>query len=376
MQNKKLGIYSPYGSSSSVSDRKSIFSLLKSALHHRNQSQSTIRTGTDPGAGSDTPPTAATASLTKTAAGATPRRREKKEDKANEVDVVKLLQRICTDADPTQLYRDLVKIGQGASGIVFTAYQVGTNLPVAIRKKDLTALPRKGHIIREILAMRAVRHANIINYIDSFLYHNDVWIVVEYMGGGPLRAVIGANLMTEGQMAAVSREIAQGLQHLHEHGIIHRDVKSQNVVLSLAGDVKLVNFWACAQFSDPAHAKETGMSGTPHWMAPEIVTYKEYGPKVDIWSLGIITIEMIEGEPPYFNRSPLRVLSLIATNGTPTIANPENLSSTFREYLAKTLKVDPGKRPNATQLLRHPFFALAEPLPTLVPLIKAARKIT
>jgi len=137
-----------------------------------------------------------------------------------------------------------------------------------------------------------------------------------------------------------------------------------------------VNFWACAQFSDPAHAKETGMAGTPHWMAPEIVTYKEYGPKVDIWSLGIIAIEMIEGEPPYFNRSPLRVLSLIATNGTPTIANPENLSSTFREYLAKTLKVDAGKRPNATQLLRHPFFALAEPLSTLVPLIKAARKIT
>ncbi len=67
--------------------------------------------------------------------------------------------------------------------------------------------------------------------------------------------------------------------------------------------------------------------------------------------------EMIEGEPPYLNQNPLKALYLIATNGTPTIANPENLSSTFRDYLAKTLEVDAEKRPDATQLLQHPFIA-------------------
>ena len=85
--------------------------------------------------------------------------------------------------------------------------------------------------------------------------------------------------------------------------------------------------------------------------------------------------EMIEGEPPYLNQNPLKALYLIATNGTPTIANPENLSPTFRDYLAKTLEVDAEKRPDATQLLQHPFFAIAEPLRTLAPLIKAAREI-
>jgi p21-activated kinase 1 len=85
---------------------------------------------------------------------------------------------------------------------------------------------------------------------------------------------------------------------------------------------------------------------------------------------------MIEGEPPYLNEGPMKALYLIAKNGTPTIANPENLSSTFRDYLAKALEVDAEKRPDATQLLRHPFFALADPLHTLVPLIKAAREIT
>ena len=84
---------------------------------------------------------------------------------------------------------------------------------------------------------------------------------------------------------------------------------------------------------------------------------------------------MIEGEPPYLNQNPLKAMYMIATNGTPTIANPENLSSTFRDYLEKTLDVDAEKRPDVTQLLRHPFFLIAEPLQTLVPLIKAAREI-
>ncbi|KAI0272405.1 kinase-like domain-containing protein [Gloeopeniophorella convolvens] len=321
-------------------------------------------------------PSAAASSLAKAAGVATPRRREKKkEDKANEADIVKRLQQICTDADPTRLYRNLVKIGQGASGGVFTAYQVGTNLSVAIKQMDLDKQPKKDLIINEILVMRASRHANIVNYIDSFLHKNELWVVMEYMEGGSLTDVVTANLMTEGQIAAVSRETAQGLQHLHKHGVIHRDIKSDNVLLSLNGDIKLTDFGFCAQISDPAHAKRTTMVGTPYWMAPEVVTRKEYGPKVDIWSLGIMAIEMIEGEPPYLNQNPLKALYLIATNGTPTIANPENLSPTFRDYLAKTLEVDAEKRPDATLLLQHPFFALAEPLRTLAPLIKAAREI-
>jgi p21-activated kinase 1 len=131
-------------------------------------------------------------------------------------------------------------------------------------------------------------------------------------------------------------------------------------------------------------------------MAPEIIIRKEYGPKVDIWSLGIMAIgmgsqisqtslsfiipdkkhdtEMIEGEPPYLDQNPLKAMFLVATNGTPTIANPENLTSTLRDYLAKTLEVDAENRPDATQLLKHSFFAMAEPLGSLAPLIKAARE--
>ncbi len=129
-----------------------------------------------------------------------------------------------------------------ASSCVFTAYQVGTNLSVAIKQMDLYKQREKDLIINEILAMRASCHANTVNYIDSFLYKNEIWIVMEYMEGGSLTDVVTENLMTEGQIAVVSREIALGLQHLHKHGVIHHDVKSGNVLLSVTGDVKLSTY--------------------------------------------------------------------------------------------------------------------------------------
>lgn len=106
---------------------------------------------------------------------------------------------------------------------------------------DLDRQSSKELILSEIIVMKASRHPNIVNYIDSFLrmHQNELWLVMEYMEGGSLMDVVKYNLMTEGQIAAVSRETCQGLEHLHRHGVIHRDVKSGNVLLSLNGDIKL-----------------------------------------------------------------------------------------------------------------------------------------
>ncbi|RHZ63361.1 signal transducing kinase of the PAK [Aspergillus turcosus] len=300
---------------------------------------------------------------------ARPRQRARQ---SNTVDVRARLLAICSPGDPTKLYYNLNKIGQGASGGVYTAYQHGTNNCVAIKQMNLDLQPKKELIINEIIVMKDSKHKNIVNFLDSYLHGLDLWVVMEYMEGGSLTDVVTFNIMTEGQIAAVCRETLSGLQHLHSKGVIHRDIKSDNILLSLDGNIKLTDFGFCAQINDSQNKRNT-MVGTPYWMAPEVVTRKEYGRKVDIWSLGIMAIEMIEGEPPYLTESPLRALYLIATNGTPTIKDEHNLSPVFRDFLHLALKVDPEKRASAHDLLMHPFMNLCSPLSHLAPLVKAAR---
>ena len=127
-----------------------------------------------------------------------------------------------------------------ASGHVYVAKTLATGKKVAIKEMDLSRQPRIELIVNEILVMKESQHPNIVNFLDSYLVkNNELWVVMEYMEGGSLTDVVTANLMSEGQIAAVSRETALGLEHLHKHGVIHRDIKSDNVLLSMTGDVKL-----------------------------------------------------------------------------------------------------------------------------------------
>ncbi|XP_044716232.1 kinase [Hirsutella rhossiliensis] len=301
---------------------------------------------------------------------ARPRQRNRQ---SNGVDVIASLKRICNEGDPRDVFRGFTKIGQGASGGVFTGYERGTNRLVAIKQMNLEQQPKKDLIINEILVMKDSSHPNIVNFIDSYLCGGELWVVMEFMEGGSLTDVVTFNIMTEGQIASVCRETLKGLQHLHSKGVIHRDIKSDNILLSNEGSIKLTDFGFCATINE-AQNKRTTMVGTPYWMAPEVVTRKEYGRKVDIWSLGIMAIEMIEGEPPYLTESPLRALWLIATNGTPQIKNEHELSPVFRDFLYFALKVDPEKRASAHDLLRHDFMKQCVDLAQLSPLVRAARE--
>ncbi|KAK5121961.1 hypothetical protein LTR85_004533 [Meristemomyces frigidus] len=286
--------------------------------------------------------------------------------------VMDKLRSVVSTTNPLESYNKQKKIGQGASGSVYVARirenapsgtaqniirTMGPRAQVAIKQMDLRSQPRKELIVNEIIVMKESRHDNIVNFLDAFLQEEtfELWVVMEFMEGGALTDVIDNNAsISEDQIATICYETCKGLIHLHAQNIIHRDIKSDNVLLSSRGAVKITDFGFCAKLTEQ-RSKRATMVGTPYWMAPEVVKQKEYGSKVDIWSLGIMAIEMIESEPPYLNEEPLKALYLIATNGTPRLKKPERLSKELKAFLSVCLCVDVKSRATAEELGRHEF---------------------
>lgn len=188
-----------------------------------------------------------------------------KKKKMTDEEILEKLRTIVSVGDPTRKYAKMEKIGQGASGTVYTAIESSTGMEVAIKRMNLSQQPKKELIINEILVMRENKHPNVVNYLDSYLVSEELWVVMEYLPGGSLTDVVTETCMDEGQIAAVCREVLQALEFLHSNQVIHRDIKSDNILLGLDGSVKLTDFGFCAQIS-PEQSKRTTMVGTPYWM--------------------------------------------------------------------------------------------------------------
>ncbi|XP_031360681.1 serine/threonine-protein kinase PAK 3 [Lonchura striata] len=289
-------------------------------------------------------------------------------------ELLQQLRGIVNEGDPKTKYTEFVHIGQGGFGTVYKAINPATGDVVALKKMPLRKRSRKELVVNEIQVMKENRHPNIVNYIDSYLVNEDLWLVMEYVDGGTLTSVLVQVFMEERMIAAISRECLKALDFLHSKNVIHRDVKSDNILLGMDGSVKLTDFGLCAQLT-PERSTRCTVLGTPYWVAPEILKRKEYNTQVDIWALGIVAIEMLEGEPPYFKESPVQAQRLIARNRYPPLKMPSKMSVLFHAFLHSCLDTDPSTRWTARELLQHPFLRTAVSLSVLPDMICIARKI-
>ncbi|KAF0876404.1 PAK4 kinase, partial [Crocuta crocuta] len=282
------------------------------------------------------------------------------------------LQLVVDPGDPRSYLDNFIKIGEGSTGIVCIATVRSSGRLVAVKKMDLRKQQRRELLFNEVVIMRDYQHENVVEMYNSYLVGDELWVVMEFLEGGALTDIVTHTRMNEEQIAAVCLAVLQALSVLHAQGVIHRDIKSDSILLTHDGRVKLSDFGFCAQVSKEVPRRKS-LVGTPYWMAPELISRLPYGPEVDIWSLGVMVIEMVDGEPPYFNEPPLKAMKMIRDNLPPRLKNLHKVSPSLKGFLDRLLVRDPAQRATAAELLKHPFLAKAGPPASIVPLMRQHR---
>ncbi|XP_069566743.1 TRAF2 and NCK interacting kinase a isoform X7 [Brachyistius frenatus] len=269
--------------------------------------------------------------------------------------------------DPAGIFELVELVGNGTYGQVYKGRHVKTGQLAAIKVMDVTG-DEEEEIKAEINMLKKYsHHRNIATYYGAFVKKNppgiddQLWLVMEFCGAGSVTDLIKntkGNSLKEEWTAYICREILRGLTHLHQHKVIHRDIKGQNVLLTENAEVKLVDFGVSAQLDRTVGRRNTFI-GTPYWMAPEVIACDEnpeatYDFKSDLWSLGITAIEMAEGAPPLCDMHPMRALFLIPRNPAPRLKS-KKWSKKFQSFIESCLVKSHSQRPSTEQLLKHPF---------------------
>eukprot|EP01012_Entosiphon_sulcatum_P026705 TRINITY_DN3218_c0_g1_i1.p1 TRINITY_DN3218_c0_g1~~TRINITY_DN3218_c0_g1_i1.p1 ORF type:complete len:659 (-),score=81.50 TRINITY_DN3218_c0_g1_i1:21-1997(-) len=272
--------------------------------------------------------------------------------------------------NPEQRFLHRQAVAAGAFGVVHTAYDGDEQ--VAIKEIRFDNVKQFRALLRECAFMRTASFqgqkgeegpGNVVRFEGVWLHGKKLWIVMEYMAGGSLTRLLKTNVYAlygrpdETVIAYFLVEVLKAMRFLHNNGIIHRDLKTDNILVDpSSGKVKLADFGQSAVIEQAGY--RTTVTGTPFWMAPEVIQGKPYDFKADIWSLGIVAIELANLEPPYLSTmSPAQAMIQIVAQPSPTLKETAFTTWTpeFRQFVARCVHKRPEERATADELLQHPF---------------------
>ncbi|CAJ1032121.1 putative Protein tyrosine kinase/Protein kinase domain containing protein [Leishmania shawi] len=217
----------------------------------------------------------------------------------------------------------------------------------------------------EVNMLRELSHPNIIRYFGAHTIQDTMLVFMEFAVGGSLTSIVRKfTHLTEPVMQLYTFQILKGLQYLHDKGVVHRDIKGENILIDGYGVAKLADFGCSKSLANIANASQEGcgtLVGSPFWMAPEVIRSEAYGTKADIWSVGCTVVEMLNGgEPPWreeFDNVYSAMFYVGSTNEIPQI--PEETSDPCRDFLFLCFERDVMKRASADELLQHPWLKSA-----------------
>ena len=229
-------------------------------------------------------------------------------------------------------------------------------------------------ILQEVQMMRFCNDPNILTLHTNFVHKESLWLITQLMNKGScLRVMNMSKFLSLGEgfsedcLSFILCETLKGLNYLHSRGLIHRDIKSGNILLDSTGAVKLSDLafsgWTL-DVGQRTQQKAKTVVGTPSFMAPEVMEQiSGYDHRADIWSLGITALELAKGYPPYASLAPMRILQLTLDSEPPSLktypyenqchANGQLFSKYFEDFYKKCLQKNPKHRPSAAELLKH-----------------------
>uniref|UniRef100_A0A673M6C6 Mitogen-activated protein kinase kinase kinase 4 n=1 Tax=Sinocyclocheilus rhinocerous TaxID=307959 RepID=A0A673M6C6_9TELE len=253
------------------------------------------------------------------------------------------------------------KIGEGQYGKVYTCINVDTGELMAM--KEIRFQPNDHKTIKEtadeLKIFEGIKHPNLVRYFGVELHREEMYIFMEYCDEGTLEEVSRLGLQ-EHVIRLYSKQITTAINVLHEHGIVHRDIKGANIFLTSSGLIKLGDFGCSVKLKNNAQTMPGEVNstlGTAAYMAPEVITRAKgegHGRAADIWSLGCVLIEMVTGKRPWHEyEHNFQIMYKVGMGHKPPI--PEKLSTEGKDFLVHCLESEPKRRWTASALLDHPF---------------------
>ncbi|KAF3987736.1 hypothetical protein FT663_02695 [Candidozyma haemuli var. vulneris] len=265
-------------------------------------------------------------------------------------------------------------IGRGSFGEVFKGIRKDNGKLFAFKVIPMDETENLDVIIKEIQFLSKLRSPYITRHHETFLRDTDIWIVLEYCGGGSCADLLRYyGSLEEPVTAYIIRSVLRGLQYLHSEKKVHRDIKSGNILLTENGQVKLGDFGVSGELTY-TRTKRNSVVGTPYWMAPEVIQRSTggYNSKADIWSTGITTIELLCGNPPHYQKAPMKALFEIPKLQAPSLNDDFHHST--RDFVSHCLVKFPDYRPSAARLLHHRFITSCPSEAPLVALLEEKKR--